>query len=213
VWHYEYAIYNQNLDRGIQSFSVPMGAGVSMSNVGFHAPPQHPGWSADGTVGNAGYSSTPWTQTNLEGGVQWGAESFAQNPNANAIRWGTMYNIRFDSNRPPTTVNATIGFFKTGSPITVAVQGPAPAVQSNVTVGGRLTNQAGLGIGGVAVVMQGPGGSIRYAISSPFGYYFFDGVATGLQYTFSTSSKRYNFGSGVTITVNDNLSNVDFIEQ
>ena len=23
VWHYEYAIYNQNLDRGIQSFSVP----------------------------------------------------------------------------------------------------------------------------------------------------------------------------------------------
>ena len=25
VWHYEYAIYNQNLDRGIQSFSVPVG--------------------------------------------------------------------------------------------------------------------------------------------------------------------------------------------
>ena len=25
VWHYEYALYNQNLDRAIQSFSVPLG--------------------------------------------------------------------------------------------------------------------------------------------------------------------------------------------
>ena len=63
VWHYEYAIYNQNLDRAIQSFRVPSGAGVTLSNVGFHAPPQHPGWTFDGTVGNTGYSSTPWAQT------------------------------------------------------------------------------------------------------------------------------------------------------
>ena len=27
VWHYEYALYNQNLDRSIQSFSVPVGTG------------------------------------------------------------------------------------------------------------------------------------------------------------------------------------------
>src|SRR5207302_1381136 len=27
VWHYEYAIYNMNLDRAIQSFSVPLGCG------------------------------------------------------------------------------------------------------------------------------------------------------------------------------------------
>ncbi|MGH9880103.1 MAG: hypothetical protein ACRD6N_01605, partial [Pyrinomonadaceae bacterium] len=63
VWHYEYAIYNQNLDRAIQSFSLPLTAGVSISNIEFHAPPQHPGWANDGTVGNAGYSSAPWTVT------------------------------------------------------------------------------------------------------------------------------------------------------
>ena len=28
VWHYEFALYNQNLDRSIQSFSVPLGPGV-----------------------------------------------------------------------------------------------------------------------------------------------------------------------------------------
>ena len=61
VWHYEYALYNQNLDRGIQSFSVPLGSGVTVSNLGFHAPPNHPGIANDGTQGDAGYSNAPWT--------------------------------------------------------------------------------------------------------------------------------------------------------
>ena len=128
VWHYEYAIFNQNIDRAIQSFSVPAGAGVTLSNIGFKAPPQHPGWSADGTVGNTGYSSTPWTQSQAAGAMTWNSETLAQNPNANAIRWGTMYNFRFDSNQPPVSTNATIGFYKTGAPINVAVQGPSSAV-------------------------------------------------------------------------------------
>ena len=51
VWHYEYALFNMNLDRGIQSFSVALNAGVNISNIGFHAPPQHPGWAHDGTPG------------------------------------------------------------------------------------------------------------------------------------------------------------------
>ena len=50
VWHYEYAIYNENLDRAIQSFSVPLGCGVTASNLGFHAPPQEPAWANDGTL-------------------------------------------------------------------------------------------------------------------------------------------------------------------
>src|SRR5882724_6654401 len=49
VWHYEYALYNQNLDRSIQSFSVPIGPGVNVTNIAFHAPPQEPGWANDGT--------------------------------------------------------------------------------------------------------------------------------------------------------------------
>ena len=125
VWHYEYAIYNQNLDRGIQSFAIPKGSGVTVSNAGFHAPPQHPGWAADGTTGNTGYSSTPWTPLDSGGQVTWSSETFALNQNANAIRWGTMYNIRFDSNRPPAMALATIGFFKTGAPMSVPVQVPS----------------------------------------------------------------------------------------
>jgi hypothetical protein len=125
VWHYEYAVYNMNLDRGIQSFSVPLGLGVNISNLGFHAPPQEPGWPNDGTFNNQGYSSTPWDVTQTSDSITWSTETFAQNQNANAIRWGTLYNFRFDADQPPQAGNATIGFFKTGSPMNTAVQGPA----------------------------------------------------------------------------------------
>src|SRR6266516_3582458 len=80
VWHYEYALYNENLDRSIQSFSVALGAGVNISNIGFRAPPQEPGWANDGTFNNQGYSSAPWTFTNGFTSVTWNSETFAQNP-------------------------------------------------------------------------------------------------------------------------------------
>ena len=127
VWHYEYALYNENLDRGIQSFSVPVAPGVNISNAAFHAPLQEPGWANDGTFNNQGYSSQPWAVTQAGGSITWNSETFAQNQNANAIRWGTLYNFRFDSNQPPQNALATVGFFKTGSPITVAIQAPMGA--------------------------------------------------------------------------------------
>ena len=125
VWHYEYALYNMNLDRAIQSFGVPLGSGVNISNVGFHAPPQEPGWANDGTFNNQGYSSTTWTVTQASDSITWNTETFAENQNANAIRWGTLYNFRFDADQPPESVNATVGYFKTGSPTMMAIQAPA----------------------------------------------------------------------------------------
>jgi hypothetical protein len=124
VWHYEYAINNQNLDRGIQAFTVPLGCGISVSNVKFHAPLNHPGFTNDGTQGDAGYSNTPWNVNQNANFVTWSSETFAQNQNANALRWGTLYNFRFDSNQPPQNMYAIIGFYKTGAPIAVPIQGP-----------------------------------------------------------------------------------------
>jgi hypothetical protein len=125
LYHYEYALFNQNLDRSIQSFSVPVAAGVSISNAAFHAPPQEPGWANDGTFNNQGYSSQPWTFTQASGSITWNSETFAQNQNANAIRFGTLYNFRFDADQPPQAASATVGFFKTGSPMMIAIQAPA----------------------------------------------------------------------------------------
>jgi hypothetical protein len=128
VWHYEYALYNENLDRAIQSFTVPLGTGVNLTKIDFHAPPQEPGWPNDGTQNNQGYSSTPWDVSQETSSITWSSDTFATNQNANAIRWGTLYNFRFDANSPPQTVNATVGFFKTGSPMTVEIQAPSGGV-------------------------------------------------------------------------------------
>ena len=125
VYHYEYALYNQNLDRAIQSFSVPLGVGANISNIGFHAPPQEPGWANDNIPGGQGYSSAEWAVTQDGSSITWSTETFAQNQAANAIRFGTLYNFRFDADQPPQSADATVGFFKTGSPFMVAVQGPA----------------------------------------------------------------------------------------
>jgi hypothetical protein len=168
VWHYEYAIHNQNLDRSIQSFSVPLGAGITLSNLGFHAPPNHPGYPNDGTAGNAGFSNAAWTSDQTADTLTWSSETFAQNQNANAIRFGTLYNFRFDSNRSPQATDATIGFFKTGKPITVPIQGPAPdlglptptptpAAQAlNLSTRMRVQTGGSVGIAGLIVTGSSP---------------------------------------------------------
>jgi len=125
VWHYEYALYNENLDRGIQSFSVPVGPGVNVTNISFHAPPQEPGWANDNIPGGQGYSSTPWdVDTTDPDFITWNTQTFAQNQSANAIRWGTLYNFRFDADQAPSPTTATVGYFKTGSPMGVSIQAP-----------------------------------------------------------------------------------------
>ncbi len=121
LWHYEYAIYNMNLDRAIGSFSVPIPAGTVVSNVGFHAPPHHaPETNADN------YPNTPWTVSHVGGAITWSTETFAANPTANAIRWGTLYNFRFDANVGPQGVSGTVGLFKTGATMNIPSVGPAP---------------------------------------------------------------------------------------
>jgi hypothetical protein len=205
VWHYEYAVYNQNIDRAVQSFGVPVGAGVTLSDIGFHAPPQQPGSAADGTLGSAGLAAP------TADAMTWSSETFAQNPNANAIRWGTMYNFRFDSNRPPQTTNATIGFFKTGAPITVQIQGPS-GTSATVSVSGRVTTSRGQGVYNARVSITDSNGNTRTAITNPFGYYRFDEVAAGGTYTIVVRSKRYNFAPR-TLQVNDNLTDVNFVAE
>lgn len=142
VWHYEYALYNMNLDRSIQSFSVPLGVGVNISNIDFHAPPQEPGWANDGTFNSQGYSSTPWTVTQASDSITWNTETIAQNPNANAIRFGTLYNFRFDADQPPQNASATVGFFKTGSPMMVAIRAPGGGASPTPTATAAATATA-----------------------------------------------------------------------
>jgi hypothetical protein len=91
---------------------------VNVTGIGFNAPFYH-----SGEV----YSNTPWTSGNAGGAVTWATpETYAQNVNSSALRWGTMYNFWFTANTAPTAASATLGLFKPGSPVSVAfaTQGP-----------------------------------------------------------------------------------------
>lgn len=140
-WRYEYALYNENLDRALDVLRIPVMPGTIIGMTGFSAPENHPGWLEDGTDGSAGFSNTPWPPTASADAIDWRTSAFADNPNANAVRWGTLYNFWFFAKAPPRAANATIGFFKTGDDQPVATSGPGERCVGDVDQDGDVDVQ------------------------------------------------------------------------
>lgn len=136
TWRYQYGVYNLNSHRSAQSFTVPILADAVITNTGFHDVDYHSGEPFDGT---------DWTVTvdNGAGVVTWATESFATNENANALRWGTMYNFWFDADKEPTQDTATIGLFRDGTPATVQTVVSSPSVDSLLFADGFETGDTG----------------------------------------------------------------------
>ncbi len=105
AWQYEYALYNLNSDRAAGAFSVPRPSDVVVEELGFHDVDYHSGEP---------YDLTDWPSTIDDESVRWSTTTFDINPNANALRWGTLYNFRFRTNRAPTDGSITLGLFKPG---------------------------------------------------------------------------------------------------
>jgi hypothetical protein len=103
LWRYEYALYNMNSDRSGQSLTIPVAVGASVQNIGFHDVDYHSGEPWDGT---------DWASSAPTGKIVWSTDTYTVNPNANALRWGTLYNFRFDSNALPGPTIVTLGLFK-----------------------------------------------------------------------------------------------------
>lgn len=101
TWHYEYAVYNHSCDRAINEFAVPIQIGASVTNFGFH--------DLDTNAAN------DWLVSLTNGEVRFVGPSYSTDPNGNALRYGRLFNFRFDSNAPPVTSLATIGLFKPGT--------------------------------------------------------------------------------------------------
>ena len=121
---YEYAVYNMNSERAVRSFSIPIGAMPAdrITGIGFKAVLSH----------TIPHSNAPWTNRIEAGRITWSTETFAANKEANAIRWGTMYNFWFEAMAAPTEGGAELGRFKPGTgpetmTATMAVPGGSPA--------------------------------------------------------------------------------------
>ena len=117
-WHYEYAVQNINSDRSMGSFAVPIAGGTTVSNIGFHDVDYHSGEP---------FSPTDWPGGVVGNNVEWATEDHGVNANANALRWGTLYNFRFDADAPPQGAQVTLGLFKPGTPDSVVALTIGPA--------------------------------------------------------------------------------------
>ncbi len=128
VWEYEYAVRNMNSHRSGRAFSVPLPTGTALVSRGFRDVAYH---SGDG-INSVNFNGTDWVNSTSGNRLYWSTETFAVNPNANALRWGTQYNFRFRTAIPPTTGEARIDLFRPGAagePDFVTVPGlPVPTV-------------------------------------------------------------------------------------
>ncbi|MEM7166523.1 MAG: hypothetical protein AAF581_13740 [Planctomycetota bacterium] len=116
-WQYEYALQNLNSDRSAGAFTIPVPSGVVAQSIGFHDVEYHSGEP---------YSGTDWVATQNTNDISWATEPHATNVNANALRWGTLYNFRFVASSAPVSALATVGLFKPGTPTTAVVPTLAP---------------------------------------------------------------------------------------
>jgi hypothetical protein len=134
-WRYEYAVMNINSDRSGGSFTIPLPSSATVSQIYFHAPASHSGEA---------YSNAPWLSTRVGNTITFACQNYATNPNANAIRWGTLYNFSFISSAAPTTGDAIVGLFKPGTETGITAAGidvptvPPPSIcpADIVAVGG-----------------------------------------------------------------------------
>lgn len=116
TYRYDYAVHNQNSDLNVGSFSVP--AAGSISDHYFNDVDHHDG--PDGLI-----SGDDWAPVEGANSITWSTDAFIGNPNANAIRWGTMYNFSFVSDAAPVDGEVTVGMWKApGMQLTADVQVP-----------------------------------------------------------------------------------------
>lgn len=80
----------------------------------------------------------------------------------------------------------------------------------NATVTGRVIDASGRSVSRATVVLTDAHGTIRTAISNPFGYFVFEDVPVGEAYVANVRHKRYRFDQQI-INLTDNYSGLDFV--
>ncbi|GJQ27097.1 MAG: hypothetical protein HBSAPP02_21290 [Phycisphaerae bacterium] len=156
-WHYEYAVFNMNSDRSASSISIPLPAGSVVTNTGFHDVEYHNG---DGATIGINFDGSDWPATVTPGtSISWNMPVASPAANSNALRWGTLYNYRFDADSPPVEGLMTIGLYKAGTPTSVVADVLVPSVPT-CDCPGDLDNSGVVDGGDVALFTQMYIGSI-----------------------------------------------------
>lgn len=125
----------------------------------------------------------------------------------NAPAPGTMTSVARNAAGADTNVNGTD--FTAGAPTPQSFGVTA----AGATIGGRITNSRGRGLGGLRVRLTG--GALEqpvYATTSSFGYYQFADVPAGDTYILDVSSRRYHFAQPtIVVSLNGNFTDANFV--
>jgi hypothetical protein len=74
---------------------------------------------------------TDWPAVVGASDVSWATIPYTTNQNANAVRWGTLYNFRFDAPNAPVDGAVTLGYFVPGAPSGESVGAVVPGACNN----------------------------------------------------------------------------------
>ncbi len=109
---YHYAVQNLDADRKIRAFTVPLAAGVTVSDLSFH--------DSDQDTGN------DWTATTTAAAVTWETDTFGQNPSAHALVFGDVFSFSLTANTDSETGDVLLGIFESGTGTEVTASMPVP---------------------------------------------------------------------------------------
>ncbi|KAB2950392.1 MAG: hypothetical protein F9K18_14980 [Thermoanaerobaculia bacterium] len=113
-WHYEYAVHNLNSARAAVRLAVTFSGAAAVTGIGFKDIEHHSGEPYVGTDWVAAFDGASGT-------VSWETDDFAADPNANALRWSTLFNFWFDADTGPEAISRhVLTLFVPGTPCRVS---------------------------------------------------------------------------------------------
>jgi len=153
TWDYEYAVYNMNFDRAIGSFSVPMPENATVTDIEFRDVRYHSGeafeYADDDGV---------WRHSISDGALTWSTpQSWVENINGNAIRWGTVYNFRMTADVPPVEAAASLRAFNpfpSDEPDIFTAAAQVPEVPATDPCPADLTGSGSVGFGDLIALLE-----------------------------------------------------------
>ena len=135
TWDYVYVVNNQNSGQGADEFRIPWGGSGSLTNVWFNDVDYHSGELQDGT---------DWTMTTDASHIIWSCpQTYAQNPNANAINWCTAYSFGFTANAGPNSGVGELDMFEPGVGSTLLFPLDGPGAGSGDNTGMAMCDGSG----------------------------------------------------------------------
>ncbi|MDO8631466.1 MAG: hypothetical protein Q7R41_13345, partial [Phycisphaerales bacterium] len=143
VWRYSYALQNLNSDRSARAFAIQLPNGAVISNVGFHDIGYHSGEPI---------AHDPWSVTITDESITWSTTTYDANPNANALRYDTIYNFYFDANIGSGVSKSTVGLFKPGAPTEITATTTGPRLEVIDCNRNDIADACDLDCGGIACV-------------------------------------------------------------